>query len=329
MANGFFPLVAPNAGGGLNFEPISNALTDLQTNRFRQQQMDLQQRNALMDQQRWQAENARADETQGWQRQNQTNALMDRGWKIPLEQQKGAAEIGKLQRDAAGLGGETPANVREWNTYSRMSPEQQQQYLTMKRANKFLDVGDSFLAPNPTNAAAPPVASVPKNLAAAEAAKARGEGQGKAQVDLPRVETNANRMLRQIDAVKQSDLGRVTGYMGQLPTIRPESVDVEEKAGQLSGGAFLQAFESLKGGGQITEIEGSKATAALARLQNFKQSEKGYRDALKDFEFEVRELVALARARAGKTAAPQDGEAPTPDNDGWVDMGGVRIREKR
>ena len=35
---------------------------------------------------------------------------------------------------------------------------------------------------------------------------------------------------------------------------------------QIGGQAFLQAFESLKGGGQITEIEGTKATTALTRL---------------------------------------------------------------
>ncbi len=36
---------------------------------------------------------------------------------------------------------------------------------------------------------------------------------------------------------------------------------------QVQGGAFLQAFESLKGGGQITQIEGEKATQAIVRAQ--------------------------------------------------------------
>jgi hypothetical protein len=35
---------------------------------------------------------------------------------------------------------------------------------------------------------------------------------------------------------------------------------------QIGGAAFLTAFETLKGGGQITEVEGEKATNAIARL---------------------------------------------------------------
>jgi hypothetical protein len=50
---------------------------------------------------------------------------------------------------------------------------------------------------------------------------------------------------------------------------------------QLGGAAFLQAFESLKGGGQITEVEGKKATEAIARL-NRAQSDSEFEVALND-----------------------------------------------
>ena len=45
---------------------------------------------------------------------------------------------------------------------------------------------------------------------------------------------------------------------------------------QINGSAFLQAFETLKGGGQITEVEGNKATAAIARL-NRAQSDSEFK----------------------------------------------------
>lgn len=61
---------------------------------------------------------------------------------------------------------------------------------------------------------------------------------------------------------------------------------------QLNGQAFLQAFESLKGGGQITEIEGTKATEAIGRLDSA-QSPKDYRDALQ----ELRGVLALGISR--------------------------------
>ena len=64
------------------------------------------------------------------------------------------------------------------------------------------------------------------------------------------------------------------------------------RANQLEGQAFLQAFESLKGGGQITEIEGQKATQAIGRLDT-SQSAEDYRNAL----LELRETLAAAASR--------------------------------
>lgn len=61
---------------------------------------------------------------------------------------------------------------------------------------------------------------------------------------------------------------------------------------QLEGQAFLQAFESLKGGGQITEIEGTKATQAIGRLDTA-QSADDYRQALT----ELRDILGKAQQR--------------------------------
>jgi hypothetical protein len=65
-----------------------------------------------------------------------------------------------------------------------------------------------------------------------------------------------------------------------------------QRAKQLEGQAFLQAFESLKGGGQITEIEGTKATQAMGQLATT-QDAKDYRDALT----ELRSILATAAER--------------------------------
>ncbi len=50
---------------------------------------------------------------------------------------------------------------------------------------------------------------------------------------------------------------------------------------QLEGKAFLDAFNSLKGGGPITDIEGKKATEASVRLDTA-QSDEAYEAALKE-----------------------------------------------
>jgi hypothetical protein len=72
---------------------------------------------------------------------------------------------------------------------------------------------------------------------------------------------------------------------------------------QLGGAAFLQAFESLKGGGQITEVEGKKATDAMARL-NRAQSDG-------EFELALRELREIMTAGYKRLAGV---DYSTPDS---------------
>ena len=219
------------------------------------------------------------------------------------------AQIAKMQREAAS-GGDMPSNVREWQYYQGLSPEQRQQYLTMKRAEKWLDTGTQFVSPVPGGGAGVPRA-IDKNVAEEQRQKQSGEAEGKAAADLPRALSAGDRMLEQIHGVQNDpNLPNVTGWQGFLPTMNPRNVDTEERIAQLGGGAFLQAFESLKGGGQITEIEGKKATDALARLTNLRQSDEGFVQSLKDFQAEVVRLQGLARQRAGGGGQPATPQAP-------------------
>jgi hypothetical protein len=68
---------------------------------------------------------------------------------------------------------------------------------------------------------------------------------------------------------------------------------------QAVGAAFMQAFATLKGGGQITEKEGEKATAALTRM-NLAQSEVEYIKAAREFQGEVKKVLKIAEERYSK-----------------------------
>jgi len=103
------------------------------------------------------------------------------------------------------------------------------------------------------------------------------------------------------------------GYVGSgftaefdVPFMRfVEGSDVagyERRQLQVEGRAFLEAFESLKGGGAITEIEGAKATQAISRM-NKAQSEVEYVKAARELQDIVRKGVERARAKAGGGAA--------------------------
>lgn len=96
------------------------------------------------------------------------------------------------------------------------------------------------------------------------------------------------------DIYNDAALPDVTGMLqGRAPALTQDGTDLVEKIDQLKGKAFLQAFETLKGGGQITEREGLAATKAIARLER-KQSPEAYRESLKA----LRSVIQRVRARA-------------------------------
>lgn len=102
-------------------------------------------------------------------------------------------------------------------------------------------------------------------------------------------------------------------FQGNLPAGVPgitggqAGADLNARVEQLQGRVFLQAFEALKGGGQITQIEGEKAERAMARLQRA-QSPEAFRTALNDFIGAIEAGQAKLRqaqvARAGGSATP-------------------------
>jgi len=107
--------------------------------------------------------------------------------------------------------------------------------------------------------------------------------------------------LALIDRVlSDPSLASVTGLVqGRLPPLTQAGTDLVTKIEQLQGQAFLQAFETLKGGGAITEREGLAAQNAIARL-NRAQSAEAFSQALK----ELRDIVDRGRRRASGEDIP-------------------------
>jgi hypothetical protein len=102
---------------------------------------------------------------------------------------------------------------------------------------------------------------------------------------------------------------------GKEPFAGTSEADFYPYLKQLEGGAFLRAFERIKGGGQITEIEGQKATEAIIRASS-SQSEVGFKKSMKDFVDVItaveNRMMETDAKRSGSTSASAQPAAAAP-----------------
>jgi hypothetical protein len=153
---------------------------------------------------------------------------------------------------------------------------------------------------------------IPKNYVTPEQQKEVGDSRGKAVQALPASLAMKNRVIGAISKLENSpNLSNAIGpILSRLPTVFGKTADVEADIEQAIGGTFTTAYESLRGAQAITDIEGAKATAAITRLQNLKQSDSGYRQALADAKYEVFNLHNIVRMKAGME--PEENPFPPP-----------------
>lgn len=129
----------------------------------------------------------------------------------------------------------------------------------------------------------------------------------------------ANSSIETINtALGHAGLNAAVGSLdSKFKSVLPDAVAFEGYHNQIKGKAFLAAFESLKGGGQITEIEGMKAEQATARL-DLAQDEADYKIALED----LRDIIQGVLERNQRTLAsiPTGSQAPSNDPLGILDQ---------
>jgi hypothetical protein len=92
----------------------------------------------------------------------------------------------------------------------------------------------------------------------------------------------------------------------------------------IKGQAFLDAFQRLKGGGQITEIDGQKATEALLKLDKA-QNEKDFVKYAREFQENLQRGMELAKNKAGvskeyRSPVNQPALRWNPQTNSWVNQ---------
>ena len=132
------------------------------------------------------------------------------------------------------------------------------------------------------------------------------EQKNKVRMAMPASEQNANRVLATLnDIVTHPGLDKTIGY----PDILNKPLQMipggdrrafKQKYDQLGGQEFLAAYNELRGGGGISEIEGLKAEKAISALKDtgispaeFKKNMWIFRDAVQSGHDKQRQLIGL------------------------------------
>jgi hypothetical protein len=185
-----------------------------------------------------------------------------------------------------GAGGGAPAAVEEYNFYRNLPEAEKAEFLRVKRMN-----------------ATPQIA---QDIAAG---RARGAVQGETAGNLPNIEFKAQTALDTLDALEKSPgFNNIFGLASVVPIIPgTEQANTYALWEQTQGQAFLSAYETLKGGGQITEIEGQKATAAITSLAQRKQKPAAARKAITTLRGIIKTGLDRAKQKAGQAPAAPAG----------------------
>ena len=228
------------------------------------------------------------------------------------------AQKRKLAEQKISRGEDLPSDVRSYKYYQGLDPNQQQDFLNVKR-----DVYKTGLTTDEQGnvIAMPGITGAKTDIKAAESegtalGKIRGTAEGEAIRDLPLIEENSNYAIKLIDdIIEHPGLKSVVGaknilsgaapmLLGRDPVAGSDAADFKARLDQIKGKQFLEAFQSLKGGGHITEIEGEKATQAISRMKT-SQSEKEFIAAAREFKGIVQQGMNRARNKAKRPANKQ------------------------
>lgn len=197
----------------------------------------------------------------------------------------------------APVGAAVPVNMSQGEA-ARLSQQERQFGMThalnldnsaINRYKTMMEIDPNFLA---------------QKAGAIEGAKFGAKNQAQAQADLPQVVQQGEQTIKLVDDIlnhpgfnisvgAKSPVGKVASF---IPGTDAASFDIASK--QMLGKQFLQAFESLKGGGQITQIEGEKATQAMSRM-NTSNSQEEYTKAAREFQDIIRSGINRAKQKAG------------------------------
>ncbi len=211
-----------------------------------------------------------------------------------------------------GSASDAPANVQEWEYFSKLSPGDQSRYLRMKRSNPYLNLGTEFAQPDPANPGQIAGAPIPIDNAGKAADVAAGKAQGEAVASYRSMATKLpglQGVVNELDKIAEEATYTLAGQGRDA---------VARQFGITTGGALArtkyiamvdnQILPLLRDtfGAQFTAAEGEKLRATLGDADKSPQEKQAV---LKAFiEQKKRDVEALALQSMGQLPS----QMPTP-----------------
>lgn len=218
------------------------------------------------------------------------------------------------------MGGDATAEMKTWKSYMDAlgSDEERGDALLVKlglkaRASslKFQNLGTSIAVYDGDQQ----VATIPIDVAGVKLEEARGTNIAGARSNYGTIKDTVNVQKSALQAMLNDPaVDDIFGTVaGATPSIRQSSVDAEARLGQIKGGAFLQAIQSMRGMGALSNAEGEAATRAATAL-NLRMSPEAAKE-------EMRRMMAVLDAgqeRALRGTQVDENEVPSYIKD-WKD----------
>jgi len=207
-----------------------------------------------------------------------------------------------------------PKDVQTYLFYKALPSNEQANFLKLKRSNQIVNRGDQIDILNPDGTVAatfnvkPKPGETPEHRAAVVVAEQTAENVNKAELDLPSLQTSTQGALDLISQIKNDpSLPQVIGVGALLnPLAKLPGAPAQKTKGdidRLAGKVFLQAYASLRGAQGITDIEGEKATQAIANLNKLQNTED-FIASLTELENVLKKELGVVQGIAGKGKKP-------------------------
>ena len=228
-----------------------------------------------------------------------------------------------------GSGVNAPSSVREYEYFKNLQKDEQDAMLGLKRADRGANLGDRYINIDPRGNIKTqfPIEPKPEQMPAFKAdqetavtnANISAKAAATAQATLGDTLATGDSMLSVLDQMIGSEDGSIPEHKGfrqsvggmdsRTPVIRDEALDFQALLDQAKGGAFMSAIQSMRGLGQLSNVEGQAATSAATRMKAA-LSEEGFISAAKEYRAIVKGGMDRARAKASQAPQPEPVTVP-------------------